>query len=609
MAKYSDYRKGGDGFVLWAEDHINVELHPVGSTIPRWFSLKDLPKEKHPLTGRSYRYLWEQQKNLLLEALQMVNNNFIHRLIVFCWMRGDGKSLLAVLVQLWKFFCFPSQHIVFCANSKDQTDWVHYSIARNLILHSPTLINRLGKKNIKEKAIEYRDKDNNIISSIRKISSFSGIVSNITGYSFSEIHEMKKPAFFTQIDGSIRNIPNALGIIDTTVSPEVHQLYALYQAHLKHADPTLFFSYRNSPKSSHEDFWHPMMTKQQLDSYQAKFLFGEFEKYFMNMWSAGAENVFDKNMIELIGYLGIKKHYDSLERTELLIAQKIKIMDQVEAFEDAGVDSHQERKLTSIEEQLWRVEDEYKLYPREDDDGSKFAVTAGVEQLEKMGDLLDTDWAILAGLDRADPMKQKRTNARSIVSGIAKGLPGSLTNPQLANVKAPNYIYLLIYLQIVADHSIEGIKNGLDYIIQDYDGIDRLCAERWGAWDLTEWAEDRETLIELIYPTYDRQKESFTEMYNAVKSHRFKSPPVPLAGSSGKDLLREEMNIFDHDTEKHKFGSPQKTLKAGIQDDCLYSITWTIYGGRLMTIDEFRPRRSSPFFGHYSEGEGNLGRY
>jgi len=62
----------------------------------------------------------------------------------------------------------------------------------------------VGRKNIQEKQIRLRDKENRTVSFIKCVSSFSGILSNITGYAFSEIFQMKDPEFFTQIDGSIR---------------------------------------------------------------------------------------------------------------------------------------------------------------------------------------------------------------------------------------------------------------------------------------------------------------------------------------------------------------------------------------------------------------------
>jgi hypothetical protein len=87
---------------------------------------------------------------------------------------------------------------------------------RDIILNSPDLLMEVGgARNIQEKQIHIKNELNKVESFIRAISSFSGIVSNITGYTFSEIFDMKNPKFFVQLDGSTRNIPNALGVIDS----------------------------------------------------------------------------------------------------------------------------------------------------------------------------------------------------------------------------------------------------------------------------------------------------------------------------------------------------------------------------------------------------------
>jgi len=192
----AEYRNGGEGMVKWCNDKVFVPIYEEGSDIAEFRPLGDLPDTVNPKTGKSYRYIWEEQQKILLEALEMVDNRFIYRLIVFCWMRGEGKSLLAVLVQLWKFFNWPRQQIMLGANSRDQIKFVHYDIMRDIIINSPRLLEEVGFRNIQEKEIRIKDEDGAIRSLIRSISSFSGIVSNITGYTFSEIFDMKNPRFF-----------------------------------------------------------------------------------------------------------------------------------------------------------------------------------------------------------------------------------------------------------------------------------------------------------------------------------------------------------------------------------------------------------------------------
>jgi hypothetical protein len=116
--------------IKWVEDFCYIPIYPEGSDIAIWTPMHSLPTEKNPDTGKSYRDIWEGQQEVLREALKMKNKRFIYRLIVLCWMRGEGKSLLACLIQLWKFFNWPRQQIMLGANSKDQVKFVHYDIMR-----------------------------------------------------------------------------------------------------------------------------------------------------------------------------------------------------------------------------------------------------------------------------------------------------------------------------------------------------------------------------------------------------------------------------------------------------------------------------------------------
>ena len=103
--------------------------------------------------------------------------------------------------------------------------------------------------------------------------------------------------------------------------------------------------------------------------------------------------------------------------------------------------------------------------------------------------------------------------------------------------------------------------------------------------------------VELVVASYDRQLSGFTTLYTLVTEGRFKSPVIGVMGAKGDDIMVEEMTMFDHDADRKWFGSPEKKKKFGVQDDIIFSINWTIYGGRLLTVDEFRKRNTPPYFG------------
>jgi hypothetical protein len=617
------YRDGGEGMVAWCNDHVRVSVYPVGETIPTWMLMGKLPDTPHPETGRSYKEMWEGQQEILKAALQMKDNRFIHKLIVLCWQRGDGKSLMVCLIVLWKFFNWPRQQIVLGANSASQVRFVHYDIIRDIILNSPKLLSKIGRRNIKEKEITIVDKVKKRQSIIRAISSFSGIMSNISAYTFSEMFDMKNPKFFVQIDGSTRNIPNALGLIDSTVSEKSHVLYRLYETSKKKKDPALFFSYRFSQKGDAKDFFNPNMTQQQLDSYKEKFPFGEFERYFKNLWSAGAERVFTDEMIEASNYLGIDKQVnvhpalmEIMTSKHTLMRQEQKIITRAgdpelnEAKNPeivAQLESQHEPLFDEMERRLWPVSNAYEL--RDTITGTPAMAT--IEDLNKMSEIYDTDWAILTGMDRADPMKA-RTAARTVVIAVAKGLAGSRTNPfPVDESEAPRYLYILLHLANIEDHSIEVVQDTLIAIKDEFDGIDSFGTERWGAVDLVSWCDSNNISANIYYPTYSRQRTMFTELFLAYKNGRFKTPPVWVRGSKEDDVLKEEVGVFDHNpaASKGKFGSPEKRDKYGRQDDCMFALGSAIYGGLSLGVEAFRERKGMKSYGFFYQDTGLTGSY
>jgi hypothetical protein len=523
----------------------------------------------------------------------MRNGRLKHRLIVFCWPRGEGKSAVACLIQLWKFFCFPQQQIMLGANSKDQVKFVHYDIMRNIILNSPKLLEIVGKRNVQEKEIRLCDSQGNVGSMIRSISSFSGIVSNITGYSFSEMFDMKNPKFFVQLDGSTRNMPNALGVIDSTVSELTHILHQLYQTHKKGKDPTLFFNYRCSQEGKQEDMWHPYNNQEQLDSYREKFPDVEFNRYFKNVWSAGSNRFFLPEVVEATHYLGYQGSLGAQQAITDTLKQVAKIENPY-SEDDIEVEIDTTHS-TALKSALIRVESVYDLKTE-----NNFPRICSLEELNQLSALYKTDFAIIAGVDRADPMKADLTKgARTIVTVVAKGLPGSKNNPSmyLEEGQVKKYIYFLLHLVHVESNELDEIKSVLKRAIDEFDGIEMLCAERWGMWDVGTWCEEQEIGFETLQPTYDKQKQAFSELFTLYRQGLFKTPTLCVPGSKNNDILEEEILLFDHNPAKKWYGSPEKVEKNGTQDDSVFSLAWAIYGSRELNVLDFRERTSMMIFG------------
>jgi hypothetical protein len=596
--KPESYTDGPEGFISWCEENVCIPIYPFGSTMAVWCPIGELPDTINPETGRSYKYIWEQQKEVARNGLRMVDGKFLFRLIVLCWPRGEGKSLFVCLIQLWKFFNWSRQQIVLGANSKDQVTFVHFDIMKDIILNSPNLLASVGKKNILEKKIRITDDKGNDVSIIRAISSFSGIVSNITGYSFSEIFDMKNSKFFVQLDGSIRNIPNAIGVIDSTVSTKTHILYKLYDSFINRTSKTIYFDYRFSKDGKASDYWNPNMSQAQLDDYRAKFPLGDFERYFLNAWSSSSQKIFTPEMLEAMKYIGIDRAVGNNGELMRAIEAKTKAEEGIRSFTKHGVmDSTLEQDrlvVINVNSRLISLE---KYYSLRDENGNP--KMAELEALEKLGILLDTHWAVLGSIDRADPLKITNKGARTIFTCIAKGLPGSASKPFITNEgnTVPNYVYVMLHLVDVTDHSLESLKEIILECHKEFGGIDKLCGERWGIWDLVPWCEENDIPFETVFPTYEKQRGAFSELYIICSGCRFKCPDLGVMGSKEIDVFREEAAVFYHDSDKKWFGSPEKNEKDGIQDDSMFAVAWCIYGGRELNSSDFKERRKETYFG------------
>jgi hypothetical protein len=168
---------------------------------------------------------------------------------------------------------------------------------------------------------------------------------------------------------------------------------------------------------------------------------------------------------------------------------------------------------------------------------------------------------------------------------------------------------VVLHIENVLDHSLNAVKKILDRANNEYEGLDTYCSERYGNWDIQGWCDDRNILFTPVFPSYDRQKEAFKAFYEAINEGRFKSAPIRVVGSKKENIFSEELELFMHDSAKRWFGSPEKGEKYGVQDDSIFSIGWCMYGGRELTIDDFRLRKASANFGFSVENKAVIGDY
>ena len=101
-----DYRDGAEGMIKWCNEKVYTPIYHKEKTLPEWVLMGNMPNTINPETGRSFLSMWEEHQRIIREALKMENGRFVHRLIVFCWPRGEGASTLSCLIILWKYFNF-----------------------------------------------------------------------------------------------------------------------------------------------------------------------------------------------------------------------------------------------------------------------------------------------------------------------------------------------------------------------------------------------------------------------------------------------------------------------------------------------------------------------
>jgi hypothetical protein len=153
----------------------------------------------------------------------------------------------------------------------------------------------------------------------------------------------------------------------------------------------------------------------------------------------------------------------------------------------------------------------------------------------------------------------------------------------------------LLHIAKIDNHDLDVVKVLIDEYSDIFDGVDAIGLEKYRAWDLKNWCEDREISLLAVHPGYLKQHEMFQTMYNALDAGHFKAPSVGIHGAKGPDILTEEFETFDHDTFKKWFGSPVKFEKNGIQDDSVYGSGWGIAGMQNLQAIHFRPRFSKSF--------------
>lgn len=379
---------------------------------------------------------------------------------------------------------------------------------------------------------------------------------------------------------------------------------------------------------------NPQMTQKQLDDYKTKFPPQEFARYFKNVWDTGVKKIFTPAQLEAMHYLGFKganpKDHGAAINMILAFEKKDDLLLEIQTKRQNGIyvpEGEEDKIKDFVYSSVVPMKNFYQL-----DTTSYFCEMASRRDLELLSEIFDTNWVIGVGIDRADPLKSRpdhfannendsigdqikkkqTTGARTMMTCIAKGLAGSRSDYTLFTdkEKANKYIYVILSVKHCATSTIEEMKKEILSFEEEYDGIDAVCSERWGMFDIITWCEEHDIEIELISPTTDKQREGFGEFYLAVSNGRVKTVPIGYYGSKQKDILMEELGAVESDPDKIWYGSPEKNKSTGIQDDTVFSAVWSVYGLRFKGIEDMRPRNgNASFLGQFVPNKDLHGNY
>jgi hypothetical protein len=590
MNEMRRYQSGPDGCCAWMSDNMCAKIIPKGSKVHQWVLLKDLPNDKDKY-GRSFMGMWKRQQEVIQEALALDGSgNYKHNLICLVWPRGLGKSFLAIGLSLYRFFCFSYQKIYYSANSREEIATLHYNEAKTYILNSPKLVEIVGERNVQEGKIKIIVGAKTSMNEIKTLPITSGIVSNASVVTQSEVFKMEDDNFFAMWYGSLRGTPNALGIIDSTASDKEHWLYKkLYLGAKKNPNGKIYFNYFGFKNPEAKKFWHPDITTEELNSYKIVFTKYNFRRFFQNLWGIKKDGLFAESHLKAISYLGangVPINHDVVVKQLETIKEKSKVL-HVQRLQP---NPNRRQELAEIaRDQLMPVREYIDLGGYTEDKETTLRQPAYFPKLtdvKKITDLLNTDrFSLLVGIDRAQPNKVGTSGARTIVVWMAKIPAGAVFNGLIDDP----FLYFMLGVAIVGNSMTSPIILLLDRIHREF-SIDFISADSYLFGDISTWCDVQHIPWQSKTATLPVQAQGFGALITAIHNGLFKAPPIPVGGSSSGDILREELRTFD-ELGQHKqsgvkrYGSPTKDKPGGVQDDCIDAIGTAIFGGLGITTD------------------------
>jgi hypothetical protein len=567
------YPMNYEGFILWAEDNVCR----YDKSKDRWIPFRAIEMQRE-----CYKEVWKLKPDGRLK----------HRFIRLCRPRGEMKSFDAIIIALFRFFNMQREKILFAANSKDQSDYSLYDETKDIVLNSPKLAETPGLE-VREKEIRIMSGKREIFSRIQSIATKQGSLSNATCIVFSEIHKLQDQSFIVELEGSIRLVPNAMSIIESTVSRIGTYYHRQYEVSLTDKDPLLYFQYYCDKN------YNPNMTQEELDHYRLAFFPEEFEMYFINRWGDAGSGLFSMTQIKEMGYIGLdgRVNVDS-EAIKPLVKELIEVEARYGQLEGQTDTRELETKLNALRQRLYPVDKLYNL-------------PATRVDIEKLISIFGEDYAIGIGLDRAEQLVARAD--RSAMGTIGKWY-----------INADEWIAFLLDLYLPKDSSLGLFTDRILRNTEEFGFISQIEVEKSQGLDLVNWCNDNNYPATLSVASYEHQYEIFLEFWKRLKLGLFKAPTVPLwVDDKGvvhsetppfgkKDILRWEMDHFIHEVKSTGgkagyFGSEFKrktgrTKPGEAKDDTIYGIGHGVFAANIGELSALMMGKSE-FSGAYINTE------
>lgn len=539
-----------DGFIKWAKE--NVRRYDKHDN--KWVDFKPVPMQID-----FYKKVFEIGDN----------GRFKHRFIRICRPRGDFKSFDAILIFLFRFFNMAREKILLAANSKDQSDYALYDEAKDIILNSPNLINTPGIE-VKEKEVVLMSGRKEVFNRIKSIASKQGALSNATCIVFSEIYKLRDQQFISELEGSIRGVPNAMSIIESTVSRKGTYYHRQYLASIENKSPYIYFQYYA------DKHYNPRITQEELDLYKVSLFPHEYKMFFENKWEDAGSGIFSEAEIYEMGIVALDGKLGPSLELRNTIKEYLEMRQTFRKIKGVTDTSRLEKDINNIKKRFTYIDELYSIPATRSD-------LINIQKRYGIRDLI-----IGMGLDRAEQLTSN--SDRTVLSTVAKSY-----------IDSDRWICFVLDMFIPNSPKSIPIHRRIEYNHTEYGWISEIDLEKSQCLDIWNWCQERAYTATLQSASYEHQYSMFLEMSRLVRAGLFKCPTIPIwhddkgnvyyeiPPDDQDDIFREEMRVFEHENRSvtstgrvsGRFGSPYKRggqVKPGQpNDDTIYSMGHAVF--------------------------------